>query len=326
MFRRIRKKFFLVFLLFASFLLTIYFDRSPSQAIDGNIPTIVENVEGYQVEIPDWSRTSFSSFPALSEAGEISFAPETIAQLGYDPSRMWGAGESIDRILNLGDIGVTQIDKFAPEQIANLTGTDLANLNLDDLKLMNWQSVQSLTKAIPGLNDLPVKEIAPFADLFSQVQGGNVLGAATTVGEMLNIAPELGKLPLGDKLNLSKYGLDSIPGAKLTELGKFQDWQKSLIGEVPGLKDLPLGDFPLGLGIPAFIQIALISQVFGDSEYGDPNLNDTYFVSGETSKTSTTPVACPAGSPCAYLELGDPAGSEGLYYGKRCSHFAPERS
>ncbi len=70
-------------------------------------------------------------------------------------------------------------------------------------------------------------------------------------------------MPL-DALNLAEYGLNSIPGLLDAPLDQFARWGETLIGEIPGLADLPFADFFTDLGTPG--PFALVDIVFGDKE------------------------------------------------------------
>lgn len=317
MMRKTRKKFFLVFCFVVSLILALGF---PPQIVASNnipkIPTVLENIEGYSVEVPDWSQITWSSMPGFAEAGSIDFPMDVVNQLGYDPSRIWQAGANVSDVLMLGDISSMGVSGFALQQISNLSGINLGNLSLNDFTAMNWQSITSLTSAIPGLENIPIANIQVFSDLISKEGIGNLLDPGSTVGDFLNIAPEIGEIPLGDALDLNKYALsDSIPGLEFTSLESFKDWQRSLISQVPGLNSIPLSDFPLGIGF-GITQVAIADTVFGKEEHGDPNISDSDYVSGEASGNSTVPKSCESGSSCAWVNLSDIAGASGPFYGK----------
>ncbi|MGK7917514.1 MAG: hypothetical protein AB4038_18545, partial [Prochloraceae cyanobacterium] len=216
----------------------------------------------------------------------------------------------------------TGLEKFALRQVQEITGIDLNQFNLNDFTAMNWQSIASLTKAIPGLKDLPVEEVKVAYDLFNSVSSGQLATVleefdSASIGDILDFNPSWGEVPLGDVLNLSNYNLvNSIPGLIFSPIDTLSNWGQSLISQVPGLGLVPFSMFPLGFNLGAGA-VAIADIVWSDAEYGDPSLNDAYFVSGEASGGSTVPKRCSPGKSCAYLELSDLLGANGPFYGKR---------
>ena len=87
---------------------------------------------------------------------------------------------------------------------------------------------------------------------------------------------------------------------------------------------VPFAQFPFRFNLGArqvalaeSAPVATADTVWGDSESGDPKVNDSYFVSGKANGGSTVPVRCPTGKSRAYLELSDLAAEQGAFYGKR---------
>ncbi|MGF1488337.1 MAG: M23 family metallopeptidase [Prochloraceae cyanobacterium] len=312
------KRLLLVVLFMASF----YFTQIlPIIGNTNNIPIATQPIGNHQVIVPDWSQVTWSSLPPIQSSGEIIFPQELVEQLGYDPSRSWQVGESADRILKLGDIAQTGAEKFTLQQLYNLTGIDLRGLTLEDFKTMNWQTIDSIVTAIPGLEDVPVREIKFFYDFISTIGNSNLLEFGNiTISEVLNIAPDLGDITfgsLGDAFKLSNYDLlGSIPGLIFSPIDTLKDWGNTFISQVPGLNLVPFNLFPIGFGLGAN-QVAIADIVWSKSEHGDPRTNDNYFVSGKIQKSRTIPVRCPSEKPCAYVELTDLLGSDGPFYGKR---------
>ncbi len=318
------KRIFLACLFILSLLLSSIFPHLSTKPVRAeSIPTLIQNYNGYQVLIPDWNRITWSNLPPVEQGGSISIPGNLVQALGYDPSRAWVAGQSPDTIVMLGDVAsVTGLEKFALRQVQEITGIDLNQMSLKDFQMMNWQSIASLTKAIPGLKDLPVDEVKVAYDLFNSVSSGQLATVleefdSASIGDILDFNPSWGEVPLGDVLNLSNYNLvGSIPGLIFSPIDTLSNWGQSLISQVPGLGMVPFSMFPLGFNLGAGA-VAIADIVWSDAEYGDPSLNDAYFVSGEASGGSTVPKRCAPGKSCAYLELSDLLGSNGPFYGKR---------
>ena len=63
--------------------------------------------------------------------------------------------------------------RIAYKKIADLTGIPLdSSAALGNFETIGWQSAESLVKAIPGLEDVPIGEVAPLFDLFNSAGYG----------------------------------------------------------------------------------------------------------------------------------------------------------
>ncbi len=292
--------------------LSIIFSIQRIKAQKQLIPIINSNVGKYQLAIPDWAKISWANLPVLQEAGQLSVPSEFIKQLGYDPSRIWNAGQKLESVVMLGDIeDAFKSSILSLKKISSIVSYP-SNLSLKDFGIVKWQTLESLLKAIPSLGSLNVSQVKPIQDFLSLsgVSGGTI---SEVVGTNLN---GIAQLPL-EKLDLSKYSLNSIPGLEQTEIGSFKDWQRSFINQVPGLSQLPLSQMPQPLSLTK-IQVGVASTVFGKAERGSSKVDASYYISGSVnSKDATVAIACEEGKECAYLELGDLAGSKGAMYGKR---------
>ena len=287
-----------------------------AQEIDtltNSIPTVNYTNGQHKVPAPDWSKVTFNSFPPIEEQGKIELKPNFVKILGYDPSRIWQVGTSIDQILMLGDVrDAFHLEVFNLKDISNLTGLAMQNLNLQDFGLVDWQTPKSLIKAIPQLGSLSLDRVAPIKDLW-RLFGGSSSGS---IGQIVRRNPTFGNLPLG-RLNLRGYSLQSIPGLAQTAIGNFSGWQQSFVANVPGLSSVPFSDFPLPL-VNGGISVAMTDIVWSDAERGDSNIPRELYISGTVNKDDkTVPVACETAEPCAYIELSDPAGTNGSKHGKR---------
>ena len=293
-----------------------------STANSGFLPQSAEyDVNGVRVALPDWMRITFGNLPPISSSGEIVVPISVVRQLGYNPSRSWTAGQTADSYMMLGDFGNSfKLQEFAIKNIANIVGLDLSQLNLQDYEFVSWQTAETLVEAIPGLENVPIRKVRPLFDLFRR-QGFNFRGNAR-IGQLLNRYESLKNIPLGNLgAGLGKYSLNSIPGLAETKLGKFSDWQKSFIDEIPGLNHVPFGLFPVALNNVGFSVLGRADVVFSKAEHGDP-LAAGYFLTGGASQGSARnpkikPEDCQAGKPCSYLELQDLFGLGEALHGKR---------
>ncbi len=277
------------------------------------VPTL-DYVQGnYRGRIPDWSRINFENLPAVQQPGFLKVPRKVVGQIGYDPSRSWVAGQRLDSIVKLGDVDEAfKISSLSLKDLSQTVGIS-GDRTLKDFGLMQWQTPESLLKAIPNLGQLKLNQVKPLSDLF--MKAGVSQSANITISRVLQRYPKVAKIPLSN-LSLSQYGMNSIPGLQTIAIKKFSKWQQSFINQVPGLKRLPFARMPQAIKAGTGV-VGINSVVFGTSERGDPRINDDYFVSGRVSRSGRTiPVACKPGSECSYVELGDFVPGQGLY-GKR---------
>lgn len=320
--RLIKRKYHLF--LFAAIALFIAISTvTPNEAQTSSnspIPTKTEIVAGKEVLVPDWTQISFDSLPPAMEAGSLEFPTEILSQLDYDPSRIWQAGDLPSSFIMLGDVASAfGLEQLSLDKISELTGIPLdLSAALESFETIRWQSAESLIKAIPGLEDIPLFEVAPLLDLFNSSGFGFDTSSLTTVGNAVSIAPEIGTQLLGDRLDLGQYKLTDIPGLADIPIGEYAQWGKTLISGVPSLSSLKFSDMPIP--IPEIIRaIALIDVPFSNAEKATPEAALlTISGSGEPYTGMTTlPVAPGVGKSYAYAELSDVLGEVGPAYGKR---------
>jgi len=310
---------FLVILFIISFVAAIAYPQygnssARAKASISSIPTIAYQVGKQQVSAPDWSQIAWSTLPPIEESGWIQIPANLVAQLKYDPSRSWKAGQTPDFFTMLGDVeDAFHMEKFQLQDISRLTDLAINTLQLDDFGLMRWQSVASLVEAIPNLGDAIVSQVEPIRDLF--VKAG--LGYTNaSIAQVLQQYPELSQLSF-TQLDLTRYALKSIPGLVQTPLEKFSAWQQSFIAQVPGLSQVPFSQFPQS-PFNAIGMVGITDVVWEAAEHGDSQVGENYFISGSINKhNETEAVACAAGESCPYIELSDLGGASGLLHGKR---------
>lgn len=277
-----------------------------------SIPTITYTDGQQQALAPDWSQITWSSLPPIAEPGWIQVPSKFVKDLGYDPSRVWFGGDRPDQFVMLGDVQEAfHMEAFNLTDISGLTGLAMESLTLNDFGLTQWQTPESLVKAIPQLGKLPVSKIAPLQDLIKLSGGGS-----GSIANVIRNNSTFARLPLGE-LDLNKYNLRSIPGLSQTPVGKFKGWQQSFIGQVPGLSYVPFSQFPIPL-LGSSISLGITDLVWSAAEHGDPKVPADLYISGTVDKNDeTVPVPCKANEPCAYIELSDPVGVNAPLHGKR---------
>lgn len=259
------------------------------------VPVIQDQILGTK---PDWVQITLRSLPAVLESGSFEAPADLIRLLGYDPSRVWQAGQTADQYMQLGDFQESfQLQQFSLYEIAALVGLDWPALRLADFALVAWQPLGDLVQALPDLANRPVESVAPIADLLK----GEV-DPQTAIAEVLQ-DEALAALSLGD-LNLERYGLADIPGLMEAPLERFRDWQQSVIDQVPGLADVPFANFPNPI-VEQGVVVGQVDVVFGPAEGDRTNTISGSYVEGFN-------VPCDAG--CAHLEIGQPTLVEGTQW------------
>jgi hypothetical protein len=216
------------------------------------------------VPVPDWSNINFESMK-FSSGGEFEF-PD-IKDLKMKGKRVWSAGQSIADVMQLGDFAETdfKIENLNLSQISKITGTNLKNLKLSSFETLDWQSLGSLTDAIPGLSKLDVADIPAIDDLVAKVTGDAT--SQLSIGEALDKYPKLETAELGEYLKLDKYKLTSIPGIEKAALKKFDNWENTTIGKIPGLAKVPFNQLP-GVLVPDLSFIGKVDIVLKQVENG----------------------------------------------------------
>lgn len=243
--------------------------------------------------IPDWAQITFGSFPSIQEAGELLVPPEWAEAIGYDISRTWQAGTTLDQILKVGDLHDSLFPQnFNLHEIAQvaLSKIDLSQVPLNDLELIEWQTVNDLVTAIPYLEKFRIDEIIPVKALLESVAGTGNLGTLT-LEEILQQNPQWGELLLSE-IDLSDFTITDIPNLEIVPLSGFRDWQNSNLNGIPGLNDVPLANFPLSPNILGIVGI--VDMAYGTAETDRRNTITGSFKEG---------FQVPCKEKCAYTEL-----------------------
>ncbi|MDZ8140693.1 MAG: hypothetical protein RM049_36280 [Nostoc sp. DedQUE04] len=300
------------------FLLTAIASVVPLSASVAQTPTIDYSQGLYKTAAPDWSKITWDTLPPVQQPGFLKIPKNLISTFGYDPSRSWTAGQKVDSVVMLGDADdafkMSDLSLKAIDTVALPTTGTTTKPTLKDFGLMQWQTPKTLVKAMPELSNLSLSEVPPLADLFSR-NGAAGLGSST-ISQAIASNPQVANLTL-DKIDLSKYSLNSIPGLDKTQLGKFKSWQQAYLNQIPKLSQVPFDKMPQPISSDIGV-VGIASVVLGTAEKGDTRAGNDYFVSGSVVRGDRTEeVACPPGIECSYLEMGDFAGSQGGLYGKR---------
>lgn len=259
--------------------------------VTSTVPTTTR--QGAQV--PDWSRITFDSLPAISSTGNFQADASTTPQLGYDPSRQWSAGQEPESFLSLGDFQDSfQLQNLSLDTIATASGINTQSATLDSFGVMVHQSLDSLMQAVPSLGDFPIDQVPAVREMIAQSVGS--FDSTQTISQLLNQSPQLGELSFAN-LDLSQYTVQSIPNLGASPLGAFQDWQQVTIEAIPGLEQVPFSEFP-GTPTADGQMVGKVDVVFGAAEK-----SRTKSISGSTESGFGVP--CEKG--CGHIELSGSA-------------------
>lgn len=240
---------------------------------------------GY-VEMPDWRQIALSDFPGILHSGSIGVEYNQV--VGYDLSRSWYVGDTPEQYLKLGDVAdALGSEHLTVGEIAALSHLDLDGVFLSQFPLVGEQTLADLAEAVPGLEALRIEDIAPIEALLPSQQRDNTLAQVIS-------NPSLRKLRL-NQIDLSSFPVSSLPGLEGAALKNFKDWRSSLVGDVPGLGQVPLGMMPIPI-TESGIGVARIDAVWSAVES-----NRQRTVSGSYQEGFS--VGCDRD--CAHVELDD---------------------
>ncbi|MBD2364232.1 hypothetical protein H6G36_24135 [Anabaena minutissima FACHB-250] len=261
---------------------------SNSQLQQTEIPTI----NWQNTRLPNWNQITFANMPAIAESGSFQAPADVVGKLGYDPSRSWDAGQTSDSYMMLGDFQDSfKLQNFSLNDIAQTVNLDLSEVDLDTFGAMKFQTLESLSDAIPDLKTTPISEVKPVLDLLSQKLETS-FDSNQTIKKLLQQSPHLGKLQFSS-LNLTSYSLDSIPGLVETPIGAFEKWQGVYIDEIPGLADVPFSQFPNPINAVG-ANVGIVDIAFATDEQQRDRT-----ISGSNKEG----FAVPCQKDCAHIEL-----------------------
>lgn len=216
------------------------------------LPAQAQLLEGAnETAFPDINQLSFSDLAAVNQSGSFVEGPI---------SRSWSAGQTPDQFLTLGDIAPLEPQRLTLDAIAQITGQQLANLGLDNFPLITQQTLSELIDAVPLLASVPLESLTPI----HQWLGERRLGRGLTLFEAIQRYPELGELEL-DAVDLAELAIASVPELTRATLSSFRGWETQLIDEIPGLNQVPLGQFPHPVDTIAH-QVMRIDKIWGTAE------------------------------------------------------------
>ncbi|MDY6897590.1 MAG: hypothetical protein SWZ49_05855 [Cyanobacteriota bacterium] len=264
-----------------------------------SVQTEIPTINWENTRLPDWNQITFSKMPAITESGSFQ-APVNVSQkLGYDPSRSWDTGQKPDSFTMLGDFQDSfKLQEFSLLDIYQIAGSDIQEIDLSRFGVVKFQTIESLVKAIPNLEEWKIGDVKPIYDLLSENLSQS-FNANQTIGNLLKKSSHLGKLNF-DSLNLASYNIDSIPGLSTTPIASFDKWQGVYIDEIPGLSDVPFSQFPNPAN-PVGMQVGIVDVAFATDEQKRDRT-----ISGSNKEG----FAVPCDKDCAHIEV---SGSQAVH-------------
>ncbi|MEM1395390.1 MAG: hypothetical protein AAGG00_19295, partial [Cyanobacteria bacterium P01_H01_bin.150] len=261
--------------------------------------TEVPTINWQNTRLPDWNQITFSKMPVITESGSFQAPDEVTSKLGYDPNRSWDVGQKPSAFTMLGDFQDSfKLQEFSVLDIYQIVGSDIQETDLSRFGVVKFQTIESLVKAIPDLEEWKIRDVKPIYDLLLQNLSTSFNGNQT-IGNLLQKSPHLNKLSF-ESLDLASYNLDSIPGLSTTPIASFDKWQGVYIDEVPGLSDVPFSQFPNPAN-PIGMQVGIVDVAFATDEQKRDRT-----ISGSNKEG----FAVPCDKDCAHIEL---SGSQAVH-------------
>ncbi len=184
-------------------------------------PTVLKD----GVQLPDWSKISFSSMDPFSEAGSVAIPPEFTGAVGFDKVE-WQAGQKIADALPMGAIsGCLGVEDMTQKQIDGITGQVSSGVGLDQFLPAGLQSIKSLADAVPDLQNQLVGNVKPISDLVSKALGGQVPGL-----DVSSLQGLLGQVPGAASVRQVLDNAGGLVGS--VSNGNFLDSTGAVVGKV----------------------------------------------------------------------------------------------
>ncbi len=287
-----------------------------------------DNQSAGELITPDFSQITLGNLGSFSEPGFIPSDYDHYA--GYGLGRQWQAGDAVIDVLKLGDLEeALGVGQFRLGEIVTKSGREYRDVTLDSFGLLEHQTVASLLKAVPQLQNQPIKNVPLLADLVVLVYGyrgrpllefptrvltkgeKELFGyfhldrsirsqklASVYLSQIETPEPsiDISDVELGE-LDLSEYTLEDVAEIGDSFVEDFEGWKDEYLSEIEALTDISLDDFPN----PVATTLAFISRV--DAIWSDAHgeIKRGQSVSG----SNISGYAVPCNRECAHIELDD---------------------
>ncbi|CAN5846046.1 hypothetical protein BH23CYA1_BH23CYA1_09610 [soil metagenome] len=238
-------------------------------------------------------------FQAEGQAGVDRFDQQAAQfELPYDPAREWVAGQFPSEVIKVGDLMGTGagIEQLTMDSIGQLTGIDIENFQLADVRFLQNVTLSDLVGKVPFLGDYSL------ADLPNLAQQIGAVNLDETLGQLVLENSPIGQLPVvGDVLGTLQVA--DLPNLGAAKLGDLPDIGDDVIANVPGLSVLQFGSFP-GMGmVGGLIPLAKQDISFGEKEYSGENATPNPVSGGTNGEKEWQAIPCKGG--CSHIELYD---------------------
>lgn len=283
----VQKQFKRVSLSFLAFCLTIAIAFYSGEKASGlALPTQTTVINNLQIIMPDWKHIAFSDLPPIQSDGSITNGSE---------KRFWTKGQTPDKFLTLQDISSSLFPNLLNlNNIIEATDDNsLLSLPLPDFPLVGSQTLGNLLELLPSLGKMELKKVMPIYQLLKSVLKEDLTNIQDLpIKKLLNQTPALKDLSL-NLIDLQPYPLSLFKDIELVQLGKFKDWEKAYINQIPGLKKLPLAKYPVPLTAHGK-ETGKIKYIWSKQETPQKTISGSYKVGFQ--------FPC-AGKECSNLEL-----------------------
>jgi hypothetical protein len=316
-------------------LISIYSSTAVKSIQAAEIPTQTydmidgDNSWAGTLKAPNFSAITLRSLGSFSESG---FIPDDYDDyVGYSLGRQWQAGDAVIDVLKLGDLDeALGIGRMRLGQIVTKSGHQFHEVTLDRLGFIEEQTVASFIQANPQLKLESIENVPPLADLVTLIYGDRAKIILNLPVQILIDVPhqsqfnpislnkslktlsnktftlsqsetqaskiEISEVEMGE-LDLSQYTLEDVSGMEDSFVEDFEGWKNEYAGEVEGLADISLDNFPN----PVATTLAFVSRV--DTIWSDAHgeIKSGQSVAG----SNIAGYAVPCQTQCAHIELDD---------------------
>ena len=281
---------------------TFEFDVSEFDAIDGEPQT------------PSLLNFSDPRSGESVERADIGFhlGQPLQAELNYDISRSWAAGDAPADVVKLGDLEVDfQVGQLSLAQIAALTGLDLSEVSLNEFPFVADLSISELLADVPLLGEWSVQSLEDnlgrqsLEALESVSEAVGSIGGAVdqTFSDLLEHIPEFGELSAREVFG--ELSIADIPNLGHAQLIDFEGIGNAVVSEIPGLGDLPLGNFPGLEDLAGLVNVFAMHDIsFEADEYQGADPTPQPVSGGTDGGRQWKAIPCKEG--CAHIELAQP--------------------
>lgn len=308
----------------------------PPQSNELYVPTEAELAEDGTATV-ELGNITFDELPPFEEAPAIEISGGANSQevqkvldgFENDPTKTtWKKGDRVPDVLTVGDVG---LDKKTLKDAEKSGAIDLETFAITSTRLLAQTTVNEVIDAVPGLSDLDLGAVTPILKIVEKIgkqYAQGVVGPLVDqkIKEIFKVdSPETQQILNSQLGEAGDLPINSIPGIENVPIGDFMGGKGSeaTITEA-GLSQIPVQETNFyGTGGPIDIPVATIDVAYGPSETGQQG-NVYKPITGSDIEGFRVPCRQ---KHCAYLELADPANRKNSYLaGARWIAGGPNKS